>query len=209
MAHQMEEIIKRCTETVDHVSKQELPKFIWRDCAGVAIFNITEVGFILSVGEGDGVLVKNNKDGTWSAPSALMFDSASAGAVFGKGNKQLIIFPMTEYGFKQLTANTKYQLGAQVGLAAGSMGRESAITVDAGGHGVGATLYYVFEEGAFMSIGINNSFISAVPDLNVPFYAKPGVTPDEITIDGNVEIPKGRGVEELQAKLSELSAKKE
>ena len=200
----MEQIIARCTETVDDVSKKEIPKGVWKACAGVAILNITDRGLIISVGDGDGVVIKHNKeDNTWGAPSCLMFTSASGGAIIGKAQKKLVLFPMTDYGLKQLTANTKYQLGGQLGLAAGPVGRDFAAGVDAGGHGVNVTLSYVFSEGALLDVGITNNFIDNVSELNEAFYGKKA-TPNEIVFDGAVDIPKGKGVEELQAKLAEI-----
>lgn len=200
----MEKVIKRCTETVDFVSKQEIPKAAWKKCAGVAIINLTETGFVFSVGEGDGVIMKHNEDGTWGAPSFIMYSGSSAGAVFGRGHKQLILLPMSEHGLKQLSANIKYQLGAQIGLTVGKFGREGSAAVDAGGHGVGVTLSYVFENGALLNVGINNNFIDNVKEYNESFYHKKGVTPNEIVFDGAVDIPEGKGVEELQAKLADV-----
>jgi len=199
----MEQVIKRCTETIDFVSKQEIPKACWKDCAGVAIINITEVGFIFSLEEGDGIVIKRNDDGTWGAPSCIAFEGSGAGAIFGKGNKKLVLFPLTKYGLSQLTADNKYQLGAQVGLTLGALGRELSAAGDAGGHGADVTVSYVFAEGALLNVGIENNFISAANEVNEAFYGKK-VTANQIVFEGAVDIPKGKGVEELQAKLAEL-----
>ena len=203
----METILKRCAATVEDLSKKEIPQAAWKNCAGVAIINISETGFVVSIAEGDGVLLKHNCDGnSWSAPSALKFTGSSAGAVFGKAKLQVILFPMSQYAFNMLTADMKYELGAQIGLAAGPYSREASLTVGAGGHGVDVTYSYVFEEGAFLNIGINNYFLENVEQENEAFYGKKMEAKEIVNggIDG-AEIPRGEGFEELVAKLGKLS----
>lgn len=202
----MEKILKRCCDTVDVASKKEIPDFVWKKCKGVAIINISEVGFVFSVQEGDGVVLKHNDDGTWGAPSALMFTGSGGGAVLGGAHKQILLFPMTEHGLKMLTG-TKFELGAQVGLAAGPIGREASVGLEAGNKGVGYTLFYVFEEGVFMSIGINEYILEPVPEYNQGFYGKQEKATDIVMKPGTVTIPKGKGVEDLHARLSKLSKK--
>jgi lipid-binding SYLF domain-containing protein len=204
----MEDIIKRCIATIDEVSEgaKEIPHMTWKTCAGVAIINVSEVGFFFSRQEGDGLLIKKKKDNTWGAPSALIFTGTAGGFVFGKGEKRIILFPLTELAVKTLCSNTKYQLGADVGLAAGPVGRGAAIAADAGDKGVGATLSYVIEKGALLNVSLTTNFIENRNDVNSAFYGK-SATPEEIVIDGAVEIPQGKGVEELHGKLTALSSK--
>ena len=170
----METILKRCAATVEDLSKKEIPQAAWKNCAGVAIINISETGFVVSIAEGDGVLLKHNCDGnSWSAPSALKFTGSSAGAVFGKAKLQVILFPMSQYAFNMLTADMKYELGAQIGLAAGPYSREASLTVGAGGHGVDVTYSYVFEEGAFLKkVESTTTFSKMWNRKTRPFMAK-------------------------------------
>lgn len=90
----------------------------------------------VSVSGGDGVLLKHNDDSTWGPPSAMEFGGGSAGAVFGKADKQIFIFAMTEYGLSMLTSNTRYQLGVEIGLAIGPHGAEAEVGATAGGRGL-------------------------------------------------------------------------
>lgn len=136
-----------------------------------------------------------------------MFSGAGAGAVFGKANKTILLLPMTDHGVKMLTADTKYELGIQAGITAGPYGREASLAADAGGKGVGATLSYVFSKGALVNIGYENNFIETVNEVNKAFYGKKASAIDIIFEPGTVDIPEGKGVEELHAKLGELSTK--
>jgi CubicO group peptidase (beta-lactamase class C family) len=107
------------------------------------------------------------------------------------------------------TAHTKWQLGAQIAAAAGPVGREYNINLDAGGHGVGASasplFYYVHEDGVLLDVGIQDNFISSVPEINRAFYGKKVEADDIVNKPGAVEIPMHHGVEALQALLAGLS----
>ena len=130
----------------------------------------------------------------------------SGGLILGKTNKVIILFPMTEHGLKMLTSNTKYQLGASAGLAIGPFGREVGAGLDIGDKGVGATFTYVFEDGLFVNAGITNNFIDQLYHVNDAFYSsKHASATDIVMTPGTVDIPEGKGVEEMHAKLGELS----
>lgn len=176
---------------------------------GVAIISVTQTGFVFSGSDGDGVVVKHNDDGSWGVPSALEFGGASAGAIFGRSNKQIFLFPMSEYSLKMLTSKTRYQLGIEIGLAIGKHGGEAEAGVTAGGKGAGGTLTYTFENGVLMDIGFNNYFVGNVEKINNAFYGKEIDPTDLVMSDGIVDIPEGKGIEDLQKKLGILSAKKD
>lgn len=203
----MEQILERSSESLDLISKTHyIPHFVWKACKGVAIINISEVGFVFSISTGDGVVIKKNDDGSWGAPSAVLFTGAAGGGVFGATKKQIIILPMTEHGLKMLTGKLRFGLGVQAGIAAGP-GREAAGTLDAGGKGVGATYFYVFERGIFVSVGINDHLIETSNPTNEAFYGKEADGTDIVMMPGTVDIPEGKGVEALAEKLNELSKK--
>lgn len=175
---------------------------------GVAIISVTETGFVFSVSSGDGVLMKHNDDDTWGPPSALEFGGSSAGAIFGKGKKQIFIFPMNEYGLSLLTSNTRYQLGVEIGLAMGPHGGEAEAGATAGGRGLGSTLTYTFAKGALLDVGCNNCFVENKDSINSAFYGYYVAATDIVMKAGAVDAPEGSGVEDLQSKLSGLTEKK-
>jgi lipid-binding SYLF domain-containing protein len=123
---EMENIIKRCNEALDLASaKASIPGFVWKHCKGVAIITVSETGFVFSMSEGDGVIIKHNDDGTWGPPSAVMFTGAATGTIFGKATKQIFLLAMTELGLKILSGQTSAELGVQLGVATGLYGCEA------------------------------------------------------------------------------------
>lgn len=150
--------------------------------------------------------MKHNDDGTWGPPSALEFGGSSGGAIFGKADKQIFIFAMSEYTLKLLTSKTRYQLGVEIGLAMGPHGGEAEAGATAGGKGLGGALTYTFSNGVLLDIGFNNYFVGNEEKINNVFYGK-AVDPKDLVMEaGTVDIPAGKGVEDLQTKLSELSS---
>jgi lipid-binding SYLF domain-containing protein len=198
---EMEKILTRANEGVVKLKNAPIPKYLWNTCKGFVLINFYETGFVFSLNDGDGIVVKKNDDGTWSAPSALKYEGVGAGAIFGKGNKTLIIFPLDNYSLNMFTAETKWQFGAQVGAAAGKWGSEVDANVDAGGHGAGVSaavgagadlsgmVYYVLSGGILLDVGIQDNFIHTADKINVEFYGKHVPANDIINKPGAVKVP--------------------
>jgi lipid-binding SYLF domain-containing protein len=203
----MEKLIERCNTVLDEVAtKKSIPYSVWKKCKGVCIITHSELGFIFSVSGGEGIVVKKNDDGTWGAPSALTFAVASGGLIFGKADKQIFLFPMTEHGLNMLCRESSGAAGLQAGIAAGSHGREFEAGITMGDHDMGLTYSYTFEKGAMINVGYNQYMINAATHVNKDFYANDTAKPVDIVMTpGAVEIPTGKGIEELHEKLKALS----
>jgi lipid-binding SYLF domain-containing protein len=206
MNMKMERIIERCDMALDEAAtKTSISGWVWKTCKGVAIITVSETGFVFSISDGDGVVIKKNDDGTWGAPSALMFTGTAAGAIFGKATKQIFLFPMTELGLKMLCGQTTAQLGVQMGIAAGPHGREAAVGANIGGKGADITYAYTLANGAMINVGFNDHVINAANEVNADFYGKVAEPLDIVMTPGTVKVPTGKGVEEMCEKLAALS----
>eukprot|EP00567_Pseudictyota_dubia_P017122 CAMPEP_0197437682 /NCGR_PEP_ID=MMETSP1175-20131217/4866_1 /TAXON_ID=1003142 /ORGANISM="Triceratium dubium, Strain CCMP147" /LENGTH=215 /DNA_ID=CAMNT_0042967263 /DNA_START=40 /DNA_END=687 /DNA_ORIENTATION=+ len=202
MSSDMEKIIRRSIDSVDVAANSKIPDRVWKKCKGIAIINVSEVGFVFSLAEGDGIVMKKNDDGTFGAPSCIKFTGASGGFIFGKAHKQIFLFPMRDNPLKMLTAHNKNQFGAQIGGAAGKYGgMEAAGGAEASDKGISVTYSYVFSDGAFVNVGIQDNFIDTAVETNTGFYGKAVDAGDIVLQPGAVDIPEGKGIEELHAKL--------
>jgi lipid-binding SYLF domain-containing protein len=203
----MEKIIESCNEVLDDdVTKNGIPDHVWKSCKGVAIITASEIGFVYAVSEGDGLVIKKNDDGTWGAPSNLRFGGNAAGAIMGKATKQIFLFPMTDHELKRFFTKTlaERQRGGQIGIAVGPVGREA----EAGANmrqSEDVTFSYTFQKGAMMNIGYNDYVLEAVDKKNEDFYGKTAKAIDIVMTPGTVEVPTGKGIEELHEKLAALS----
>jgi lipid-binding SYLF domain-containing protein len=201
----MEKIIELCNTALDEAAaKKAIPDSVWKACKGVAIITVSEIGIVLSMSDGEGVVIKKNDDGTWGAPAALMLAGQAGGATFGKTTKQIFLFPMTEPKLKMLAGPTSSELGVKMGIAAGPFGREA----EAGGNrGADVTYTYTFQKGAMINIGWGDSRVSAYTKVNDDFYGKVANPLDIVMTPGTVEVPTGKGIEEMYEKLESLSMK--
>lgn len=202
----MEGIIERANKVLDTAAGAKLSSSILRKCKGVAIITYSEIGFVYSYGTGDGVVVKHNDDGSWSAPVAIAFGGGSLGAVFGKADKQILIFPMSESALHELSGES-VKLGGQLAIAAGPFGRELEAGYNLGtteDYGRG-TWSYVFEKGLYFSVSLTGTQIDSKKGDNKEFYGVSVPPRDILEKPGAVTIPTGKGVEELHEKLAKLT----
>jgi lipid-binding SYLF domain-containing protein len=112
---------------------------------------------------------------------------------------------MTDIGLKMLSGQTSCDLGVQLGIAAGPHGREHEAGVNAGNKGAGVTYAYTFEKGCMINVGYNDYAVDAATAVNLNFYGKNAESVDIVMTPGTVEVPTGKGVEEMHNKLAALS----
>jgi lipid-binding SYLF domain-containing protein len=200
----MEKIIEHCNTALNEAAaKKVIPDSVWKACKGVAIISVFEFGIVvLSMSDGEGAVIQKNDDGTWGAPSALLFSSDTLGVTFGMATKQIFLFPMTELGLKRLSGETSLELGAKMGIAVGLYGSEHELGEN---RGEDVTYTYTFEKGVMMNIGWGDSRIDAYKKANRDFYGKNVDPLDIVMTPGAVEVPTGKGIEEIHKKLEAFS----
>jgi len=205
----MDICLKEANSVLDAFKGQgiEFPRALWDKCKAVVILNEVEAGFIASGGGGAGVIVPKKHDGSWGNPCAVTVTDFSVGAVIGLTKKQIVLFPMTDPAFKMLAeSKAKCQLGLNAGLAIGPVGRETAVGWDTNYNDKGdvkntVTFSYFIEKGAWVSVAVPVTSLEHDDVANQEFYGSNVTGIDILSGKGNVEAPKGKGVEELIAKL--------
>jgi lipid-binding SYLF domain-containing protein len=93
----------------------------------------------------------------------------------------------------------------QLGIAAGPHGRETEAGFNIGNKGADVTYAYTFLKGTMINVGYNDYVIDAVNSVNNGFYGKDAEAVDIVMTPGTVEVPKGKGIEEMHKKLAALS----
>jgi len=206
----MDTCLKAADSVLDTFKGQgfEFPKALWDNCKAVVIISEGEGGFLVTVGEGAGVIVPKKEDGSWGNPCAISVTSFSIGAVIGATQKKIVLFPMTDYALKTYAESEgKFDLGLNAGLAIGPVGRETALTLATDYDAKPSITYsYFIEKGAWVSVAIPSTTIEHDDAANERFY---GTTASGKNVTGtillsgkeDIKAPKGKGVEELIAKL--------
>ena len=164
---------------------KSIPQAILGKAEGIAIFPSTlKGGFIVGGMRGRGVLSARNS-GTWSAPAFLTLTGGSLGLQIGGQAADIILVIQDRRGLENLVRN-QFKLGADVGVAAGPVGRNGEASTDLQMRA--QILSYSRSRGLFAGITINGSTVRQDRDANARFYGKP-LEMQQIVFGGAVTQP--------------------
>jgi len=144
-----------------------IPKELLDKAEAIAVFpDVVKAAFIFGGKGGQGVISKRTPKG-WSAPAFFNIGGGSFGAQIGATKTDYVLLIMNQEGLKGLLKD-KFEIGGEVGVAAGPVGREAAAStnprLDAG------ILSYSRSKGAFIGAAIKGAAISPDNDLNEAVY---------------------------------------
>lgn len=171
-----------------NVRERAIPKELLDKAEAIAVFpGVIKAAFIFGGKGGQGVVSKRTPKG-WTAPAFFNLSGGSFGAQIGATKTDYVLLIMNEKGLKGLLED-KFEIGGEVGVAAGPVGREAAastnLTLDAG------ILSYSRSKGAFIGAALKGAVISPDNDLNEAVYdmkAKDVLTNDAMTLS---QMPAG------------------
>jgi SH3 domain-containing YSC84-like protein 1 len=148
-----------------------VPKWVAEKAQGIAVFPGVKKGGLLIGGEwGRGIIsAKSVKSGTWSAPAFLTLTGGSVGAQIGGQEVDLVLVVIDERGLQQL-ANNQFKIGADAGVSAGPVGRNSEASTDVQMRA--KILSYSRSRGLFAGITLNGASVKQDRDANERFYGQ-------------------------------------
>jgi len=202
----MEGMIWNANHTLDMVLDPKtpgVPRGLFRDCKGLVLLSVVEAGFIFSGSVGTGVILTQNDEGKWSAPSALGLTGVGFGVLVGAEIKDILIILVDDNAVNALAGEHQIKFGSQLGIAAGPIGREMGGDLNFSYNRGDIALSYSFSKGLFLGINLEGAVVGARPKVNKKFYGK-DVKPSEILFDGIVDMPENSGIDELHKKLDLL-----
>jgi SH3 domain-containing YSC84-like protein 1 len=152
-----------------NVRDRAIPKELLDKAEAIAVFpGVLKAAFIFGGRGGQGVISKRERNG-WSAPAFFNLSGGSFGAQIGAQKNDYVFLIMNEQGVKGLLED-KFEMGGEVGLVAGPVGREAAAstntTLDAG------ILSYSRSKGAFIGAALKGVVITPDNDLNEAVYGR-------------------------------------
>jgi lipid-binding SYLF domain-containing protein len=150
-----------------NVREKAIPKELLDKAEAIAVFpGVIKAAFIFGGKGGQGVISRRTKNG-WTAPAYFNLSGGSFGAQIGATKTDYVLLIMNEKGLQGLLED-KFEIGGEVGVAAGPVGREAAastnLTLDAG------ILSYSRSKGAFIGAALKGAVISPDNDLNEAVY---------------------------------------
>ena len=164
--------------------EKSIPREVLRDARGLAIMTVIKAGFIFSGRGGTGVVVARLGKG-WSAPSAIGTGGAGFGLQVGAQVTEFVIVLNTHDAVKAFSREGNVQLGTDLSVAAGPVGR----SIGAGVTPVAAVYTYSRSQGLFAGISLEGTVVGTRSDTNTKYYGR--VVSPQAILSGAVKSPSG------------------
>ncbi|MBI4887234.1 MAG: lipid-binding SYLF domain-containing protein [Acidobacteria bacterium] len=146
-----------------------IPRAILGKAEGIAVFPSTiRAGFVVGGMRGRGI-ISARTGGRWSPPAFLTLTGGSFGLQIGGQAADVILVINNRRGLENLVSN-QFKLGADVGVAAGPIGREAQAATDVQLRA--QILSYSRARGLFAGMTVNGSTVRQDRDANGRFYGK-------------------------------------
>lgn len=182
------------------------PSLLSRAYAVAVIPNVVKFGFGVGARRGKGVVVVRRDDGTWSNPAFITITGGSIGWQIGAQSTDVILVFKSRRGVDGI-ASGKLTLGADASVAAGPVGRHTAVATDIQFE---AEVYsYSRSRGLFAGVALEGSGVTMDDKANAAFYGRADITPEQIfTSSGNMAPPAANDfVQTLSAQTQRLPAR--
>ncbi|KAI8806785.1 hypothetical protein BJ742DRAFT_679733 [Cladochytrium replicatum] len=183
---------QKCSSILDHFIKGNnkvdatlIPPKIIENAKGVAVVTVIKAGFVWTGKIGSGLVVAKLADGRWSAPSSVALTGVGFGAQIGAQLTDFVFILNTYDAVKAFSHGGNVTLGAQIGVAAGPVGR----AVEGAGTIMNPAPIYAYSKnkGLFAGISLEGSVVMTRNDANAHFYNRK-VTAREL-LSGEVDPP--------------------
>ncbi|HZE67993.1 MAG TPA: lipid-binding SYLF domain-containing protein [Pyrinomonadaceae bacterium] len=150
-----------------NIRDKAIPKELLDKAEAIAVFpDVVKAAFIIGGRGGQGVISRRVRGG-WSEPVFFNLSGGSFGAQIGATKTDYVLLILNQEGLEGLLKD-KFELGGEIGIAAGPVGREAAAStnprLDAG------ILSYSRSKGVFIGAALKGAVISPDNDLNEAVY---------------------------------------
>ncbi|KAG7348245.1 Las17-binding protein actin regulator [Nitzschia inconspicua] len=184
-------------------SDQSIPLDLLHCAKGLIFLTVVKAGLVVSGRVGTGLLVSRlDEPQQWSAPCALGTIGMGWGALAGADVTHYLVILTTKEAVETMVSGT-VQLGTELGIAVGPVGRSSQISTSP--DHVGWTLHpaysYAHSRGLFMGVSLEGSILSTRNDVNAKFYSRSGLSGEKI-----LSLPPPKAAAPLYASLEQALA---
>jgi len=154
-------------------------------CVGI-IPGEKKLAFVVGGTYGRGVITcRRGGDGPWGAPSMMAVHGGSFGFQWGGTETDVVVVVMNPSGIRRLL-KSRGELGADVSVAAGPVGRTAAASTDL--MMTAEILTYSRSRGLFAGISLKGAAVTPDGEANARLYGHV-VDPNDLLIEGKGEIP--------------------
>ncbi|KAL3229731.1 LAS seventeen-binding protein 3 [Nakaseomyces bracarensis] len=166
---------------------QVIPPHVLKNAKGLAVITVLKAGFLFSGRAGSGVIVARQRDGTWSAPSAIAMAGAGAGGLVGVELTDFVFILNTQEAVRSFSEFGTITLGGNISVSAGPLGRNAEAAASASAGGVSAVFAYSKSKGLFAGVSLEGSVILERREANRKFYGNNCTT--KMILSGRIRPP--------------------
>ena len=167
-----------CKESCSSVSPNlgeldgvRIPARLLQMARGIAVMTVAKAGLGFGVEFGTGLVVARLENGNWSAPSAIGLGGVSWGALVGAQVSDLLLLLMTDEAVDLFSLpEGAVQLGADVGVAVGPLGRSLEGNFTIAPHQMAPVYSYSLSKGFYAGVSLDGKMIFARDNVNEKFY---------------------------------------
>ncbi|OWY99761.1 hypothetical protein PHMEG_00029183 [Phytophthora megakarya] len=165
---------------------QSIPHELLAEAYGLVFVTMYKVGFLFSGKIGTGFIISRTTGG-WSAPSFLTSGGFGFGMMAGGEVVNYMIILNSRSAVKVFTRNGQVQLGSELDIAVGPIGRAASASLNVGPGGIAPNYSYSHSKGLYGGIGLSGGVICTRKSLNAKCYG-PNVTARQL-LGGEVGCP--------------------
>ncbi len=149
-------------------SDKSIPTSLIKDCAGIAILpDVVRAGLVIGGRHGRGVVLVRTPNGGWSDPAFIEITGGSIGWQAGVQSADIVLVFRTARSVENV-GEGKFTLGADIGVAAGPLGRSAEASTDA--QLKAEILSYSRSRGLYAGLTVQGSSIREDRKANRNFY---------------------------------------
>ena len=191
----------RVLAEIQEIPESAIPNKLLDEARAIVVVPDTvKAGLVIGGRRGHGVMSVKSPDGTWSAPAFLRLTGGSIGLQAGVQSADVVMVFRNDRSLDSIV-NGKLTLGADVGVAAGPLGRHAATATD--GQLQAEIWSWSRARGLFAGIALDGAVLSIDDAANQAVYGQ-GTTPRMI-FEGRTAQQPSDAVVDFRDRLEEAT----
>lgn len=192
----------RVLREIQTIPESAIPDKLFVDARAIVVLPDTlKIGLLVGGRRGHGLVSVKSPDGTWSNPSFVRLTGGSIGFQAGVQSSDIVMVFTGERGLESIV-NGKVTLGADASVAAGPVGRSTALATD--GQLQAEIWSYSRARGMFAGVALDGAVLQIDDSANQAVYG-PGSTPRMI-FEGRTARPASNAIVGFRDQLEEATA---
>ncbi|MEO6031404.1 MAG: lipid-binding SYLF domain-containing protein [Burkholderiaceae bacterium] len=192
----------RVLSQIQSIPESGIPDILFDEAKAIVVVPDTlKIGLVLGGRRGHGLVSVKTPDGSWSKPSFVKLTGASIGFQAGVQSSDVVLVFTSQRGLESIV-NGKITLGADASVAAGPIGRTTALATD--GQLKAEIWSWSRARGLFAGVALDGAVLSIDDAANQAVYGH-GTTP-RMVFEGRSQQRASDAVVSFRDQLEEATA---